>query len=1061
MSLASRLAGQGANALSGQFFETTVGWNVASAGVAPVVVANTRYTTGRQLTYDVAAGVNTYAFIASSGGGWVGPVNADAYVVEIEFMLNTGAVGGAGVMLRWRNSVSGLFDASMPLASMASGPIVAGQLMQGRAVLKRPAGFTGTFAYHELFLMSGYTSFGAIAAKNITFFRCSIRPASAEELGLGGVSAGVLDQVYTKAQVDTAIAGQTTTFTSQVTALTNRISLTDTRNDNQPPSWYWANHPRRRVDEFKLRTVIGVATGATYGNLTTIVPWSDASGGQITQVWQEGLGQEQYVRQSTSTSAWSAWVSDTRNLTDSIATITTNTYTKAQTDSAVASSITSYDASYGSGGLKSNVTSQASAIAGINDKLTAVYSLRVKAGGASAGFEMVAASNPTGAASSIRMSADEIIMNGTVKATHLIAGEVITGSAQIKNAIITNAHITDLSAAKLTAGSALAATITVSGTALSTISANAATGAANPVTRINAGTTLIDPGKILISGTTKLSDWRNGTDATTIEGGKIAANTIKANSLEIGSRNMTVTGIEFDFNAPSANRVAWTAGVISYINDAGAAVNASITANAPGTLWSSGVMFIYWVKGATTLSTTTVQATAFGVNNVILATYSGGVLLTTDYGRTIIDGGSVKANTITATQLINTAALITASAQIDSAVITDAHIIQIDASKANIGKLNARNLEVTEMLVIDAVTGALSLGKTSSFDIDNDGIFMGRTEDSPGVTGFGFVAGKEIGGIPQYLQITSQTGFKSVNARHYVSGIAAPTLVNVTTSQTITLPVGSKLLDLQLLGGGGGGGGATNSGVSFTAASNGASTTVQLWDGTTNTGIFWSSAGGLGAIANHAADNGYTGGSSALGNGGVAGVYTGAGTGVGGAGSGYGAGGGGGGGNERGGDGGKASVINSIIDYDISALANPKIVVVVGAGGAGSAGFSGAGAGGAGSPGVLKYAARATTLVPANVLPLRPTFTGTMSKANNAAVVFPNYGAGLWVLNCQGASGTNLNLGIIETHTNGSFVRLFDGCVATFISDKTPVDIAVSTLAIVYEYQFYKLSEWV
>lgn len=422
-------------------------------------------------------------------------------------------------------------------------------------------------------------------------------------------------------------------------------------------------------------------------------------------------------------------------------------------------------------------------------------------------------------------------------------------------------------------------------------------------------------------------------------------------------------------------------------------------------------------------------------------------------GDVLVDG------TIIGTKLAATS-IITQSAQINDLMVTNAHIVQLDASKANIGKLNARNLEVTEMLVIDAVTGSLSLGKNSSFDIDSDGIFLGRTEDSPGVTGFGFLAGKEINGIPQYLQITSQTGFKSVNARHYVSGVAAPVLTDITTSQTITLPVGSKLLDVQVMGGGGGGAGATNnSSQTVINASNGTTTTVQLWDGTTNTGISWSSTGGLGATAIHPPDGGYAGASSSLGLGGEGGGWLGWGTGAGGSGTGYGAGGGGGGGTEKGGNGGGAAVVTSVIDYDISALANPKLVIVVGTGGAGSAGQSGAGAGGAGSPGIVKYAPRSTLLVPANVLPLQPTFTGSIVKAASSVITFPAYGAGLWVLNV--ATAVNLDLGIIETHTAGNRVRLGTGSSAVFISDKTPVDLFTSAAAYTVEYQFFKLSEWV
>lgn len=247
-----------------------------------------------------------------------------------------------------------------------------------------------------------------------------------------------------------------------------------------------------------------------------------------------------------------------------------------------------------------------------------------------------------------RKNGAELIVDGSITATKVGTNEIITTTANIKDATITDAKIVELSAAKLTAGTALAASITVDAKALSTIKTEAETGAQDPVTRINAGTTQIDPGKIVISGATTLSDWRMGGDLTKINGGSISANTVSANKLTIGSRGVT-TGIEFEHNSPAANSVSWTAGAIRYINDAGTSTTTNVTAG--NAAWTSGVLYIYWTKGATTLSTTTTQATALGADNVILATYSGGVNLVGNYGRTVIDGSNIKTGTIDANRL--------------------------------------------------------------------------------------------------------------------------------------------------------------------------------------------------------------------------------------------------------------------------------------------------------------------------------------------------------------------------------------------------------------------------
>lgn len=242
-------------------------------------------------------------------------------------------------------------------------------------------------------------------------------------------------------------------------------------------------------------------------------------------------------------------------------------------------------------------------------------------------------------------NAAQLIVDGSIKAQHLSTEELITVEAQIRDAIITNAKIYDLSAEKLQAGTALAKSITVAGTSLDEIRE----GSADPAARINKASTLIEPGKIQIDGGSTLEDWKGGGDKTKINGGAIEANSIKANSLEIGQRNVVVDGITFEHNRPAVNQVYWSSGSIRYANDAGEIVSRNISAgNAP---WSSGIVYIYWVKGAITLSTTASYATAMGSDNLLLAAYEGGTKLGVDLGRTIIDGSNIKTGTIQTEQL--------------------------------------------------------------------------------------------------------------------------------------------------------------------------------------------------------------------------------------------------------------------------------------------------------------------------------------------------------------------------------------------------------------------------
>lgn len=90
-------------------------------------------------------------------------------------------------------------------------------------------------------------------------------------------------------------------------------SVTDNRNDNQLPSWYRTNFPRRVVNEFKATTALGL-TGGTYGALQTFVDYSDSSGGSVKQRFTHGSGAlsgQVWMRVGASNDAsWGSWVRD-------------------------------------------------------------------------------------------------------------------------------------------------------------------------------------------------------------------------------------------------------------------------------------------------------------------------------------------------------------------------------------------------------------------------------------------------------------------------------------------------------------------------------------------------------------------------------------------------------------------------------------------------------------------------------------------------------------------------------------------------------------------------------
>jgi len=97
------------------------------------------------------------------------------------------------------------------------------------------------------------------------------------------------------------------TVSGQINSKINDIvEIKDTRNDNRPPSWYYANYPFRTVREFKNISTVGLPDlGEYYAQVTTNVPWDHVSGGNIIQEAVQ-LGRT-YTRFGL-TDGWTAWV---------------------------------------------------------------------------------------------------------------------------------------------------------------------------------------------------------------------------------------------------------------------------------------------------------------------------------------------------------------------------------------------------------------------------------------------------------------------------------------------------------------------------------------------------------------------------------------------------------------------------------------------------------------------------------------------------------------------------------------------------------------------------------
>ncbi|MGA1831670.1 hypothetical protein [Rhizobium wenxiniae] len=227
---------------------------------------------------------------------------------------------------------------------------------------------------------------------------------------------------------------------------------------------------------------------------------------------------------------------------------------------------------------------------------------------------------------------------------------------------------------------------------------------------VNAGNTQIEPGKITVKGNKLdylIDSWTMGGNSTEINGGRIAANTLAVNAATIGLRGITVEGLQFEHNSPLTNRVAWTAGTIRYVGDDGNYLTANIAASSAA--WTSSTLYIYWAKGAATLSATTSLPTAMDSNNVVLAAYRGNKDLVTDYGRTVIDGSIIKTGTVLSDQ-IGAQAVRSVHVAADTVLAIHIKAQEVTTDKITIGGVTTDRIENGAVTAIDAASSSSQYG---------------------------------------------------------------------------------------------------------------------------------------------------------------------------------------------------------------------------------------------------------------------------------------------------------------------------------------------------------------
>ena len=165
-------------------------------------------------------------------------------------------------------------------------------------------------------------------------------------------------------------------------------------------------------------------------------------------------------------------------------------------------------------------------------------------------------------------------------------------------------------------------------------------------------------------------------DANAVTAQKIAAGAVLTSKLTVAQRPFSLEGVTFSTDA-STNRVSWTAGVATYVDNNGTIVKKNIVPSSPPPV-TGPTLYIYYYPGNEYFDWANTSESRD--DYVIIGAYRGGHDWTPQYGATIVDGsrittGSIDANKITAGSI-------------------DATRIKADSIDGSRLKINARGISV-------------------------------------------------------------------------------------------------------------------------------------------------------------------------------------------------------------------------------------------------------------------------------------------------------------------------------------------------------------------------------
>lgn len=253
-----------------------------------------------------------------------------------------------------------------------------------------------------------------------------------EELvaAIGANLASINNEQIARATEDEALASRITTLATRIDGAETEISLEALS--------------RATEDEALAGLITSLTTrmgDAESSIVTETLARSDADAAIVEDVTtlttrmgdaETAIASEQLAR-STADSALAADIASlTATVDGNTAAITAEQVARTNADSALAASVDTLTTNLN--GVSASVTSQAAAISTIESFAAATYTLRLNAGGAEVGLEIVAADDPiAGPISALRINADNILLDGSVQAVHLDVGSVTAEKIDVEN----------------------------------------------------------------------------------------------------------------------------------------------------------------------------------------------------------------------------------------------------------------------------------------------------------------------------------------------------------------------------------------------------------------------------------------------------------------------------------------------------------------------------------------------------------------------------------------------------------------------------------------------------